>query len=209
MCLPALAALPAILGAASGAAATAAGAGTFLGVAASTWSTIGLVSSIGGTLLQGIGAIQQGQSQKAAYEANAKTQRYQALDAERRGSIEEGQQRERVNLALGSQNARQGASGVVAGQDTGSDVLAESADYGARDAATIRVNALRDAWGLRTQAQNDQFQGRQAASAGIARGGATFMQGFSNLLAPAPWWQRYRDEQDNLDRSDAPRMGSY
>jgi hypothetical protein len=195
MCLAALAGLPALLAAGSGAAATAAGTGTFLGLAATTWSGISLASTLAGGLLSGIGQIQQGKAQQEAYNANAKTQRLQALDAERRGSIEEGQQRQRVNQVLGAQQARQGGSGVVAGQDTGADVLAESAEYGARDAATIRVNAVREAWGLRTQAANDQAQGRAAGQAGYARAGSTFLSSV-NTFSQSPWWERWKSQSE-------------
>lgn len=200
MCLPALAALPALLAAGSGAAATAAGAGTFLGLAASTWTGIGLASTLAGGLMQGIGQYQQGQQQKQSYEYNAKMQEYQALDAQRRGSIQEGQQREKTQMVLGAQNARQGASGVLAGQDTGLDVLAQSAEYGARDAATIRANAVREAWGLRTQALNDRFQGEQAAQAGAAKAGSTFLSSV-NTFAQSPWWKRWDDQSFEAIRS--------
>lgn len=197
MCLPVLAALPALFAVGSGAAATAAGAGTFLGLSATAWSGIGLVSSLAGGLIQGIG---QQQQQKAAYENNAKVQEMQALDAQRRGSIAEGQQREKTRLVLGSQNARQGASGVLAGQDTGLDVLAESAEYGARDAATIRANAVREAWGLRTQAANDRFAGEQAGQAGAARAGSTFLSAV-NTFSQSPWWKRWDDQSFDAIRS--------
>lgn len=100
-----------------------------------------MASSIAGSLIGSVGAITQGQQQKAVYESNAKMQRMQALDAQRRGSTAEGQAREQSKLFTGAQNARQGGSGVIAGQDTGLDVLAESAEYGAMDATTIRINA--------------------------------------------------------------------
>ena len=131
------------------------------------------------------------QSQKAAYEANAKTQEMQALDAKRRGSIAEGEQHQRLKLVIGSQVARQGGSDVIAGQDTGADVLAETAEYGARDAATLRINALREAWGLGTQAMSDRYQGDIAANAGVARAGSTWLSGVEKFMPPPPWWKKW------------------
>jgi hypothetical protein len=132
------------------------------------------------------------QSQKAAYEANAKTQEMQALDAKRRGSIAEGEQHQRLKLVIGSQVARQGGSGVIAGQDTGADVLAETAEYGARDPATLRINALREAWGLGTQAKSDRFQGDIKSQAGFPTAAATWLSGVENkFMPPPPWWKKW------------------
>ena len=84
--------------------------------------------------------------------------------------------------------------GVVAGQDTGLDILAESAEFGARDAAMIRINADREAWGFSGGADNDRYQGQMAGNASMYRGGATFMSGVSDAFTPAParWWDKWR-----------------
>jgi hypothetical protein len=146
--------------------------------------------SLASSLMSTVGAITQGQQQKSAYEANAKTQRMQALDAQRRGSIAEGEARQQSKMVTGAVNANQGGSGVIAGQDTGLDILAESAEFGARDAAIIHANALRESWGLETQASNDRYQGQMAANAGVYRSGSTFLSGVSNAFAPSPWWKK-------------------
>ena len=164
------------------------------GIAAGTFLTATNVG-LAGALLSSAGSIAQGQQQKSAYEANAKMQQMQALDARRRGSMAEGEARQQSKMITGAVNARQGGSGVIAGQDTGLDVLAESAEYGARDAKMLQINAEREAWGLGTMARNDRYQGQMAANAGVYRGGATFLSGFSDALRPTtppPWWERWK-----------------
>ena len=173
----------------TGASATGVAAGgTFL-----TASNIALATSLAGSLISTAGSIAQGQQQKAAYKANAKTQQMQALDAQRRGSMAEGEARQQSKMITGAVNANQGSSGVVAGQDTGLDILAESAEFGARDAAMININAQREAWGLNTQAGNDRFQGQMAGNAGVYRAGTTFLSGVSDAFTPtAPWWDKWK-----------------
>lgn len=167
MCLPALGAIPMIL------------------------------MQVASTAMTIIGQVANAQSQKAAADANAQTARMQARDAERRGSIAEGQQRMKTNLIVAAQHAQQGSSGLVADEGTGADVLAQSAEYGARDAATLRVNAQREAWGYRRQAQLDEYQGQQAMASLPLKIGGTVLTGVANTFAKSPWWSSYVNKPDN------------
>lgn len=192
MCFGVAAVIPAVIGAASSAAATAATAagvgGTFLGLSAGAWTGLGITSGLAGTVLQGIGQYQQGKQQQQDYKYNARIQEQQALDAEQRGSMAQGQANLRTRAIVGAVHAGQGSSGVIAGDGTGEDVLTEIADIGARDAAQLRINAAREAWGLRAGAAIDRQQGQMAASAGRAKAGATFLKGI-NIFASDPWWK--------------------
>jgi hypothetical protein len=153
-------------------------------------SSLGLGASLAGTGLSVLGQYQAGQSQAAAYKYNAKMQEQQALDAERRGSMAEAKTRQRANLILGQQHAQQGGSGLVAGADSGGDVLAQTAEYGAEDAAMARLNGAREAWGYRTGAGNTRFEAAAAKSASNARLGSTFLTGTANAFGGAtPWWE--------------------
>jgi len=170
-------------------------AGTFLGLSATAWTGIGLVGSIASTVAGTVGQVQQGRQQQAAFNYNAKIQQQQALDAERRGSMEEGRQRQRAALIVGAQHAEQGGSGLVAGADSGGDVLAQTAEFGARDAAMARLNGARAAWGFRSGAQGDRFQGQLARSSANAKAGSTFLSGVATA-GKSPWWEHWQQDQE-------------
>jgi hypothetical protein len=148
--------------------------------------------------LQVAGQVQQGREQQAAYKYNAKMQQMQALDAERRGSMAEGRARQRAAWILGKQHAEQGGSGLVAGADSGGDILAQTAEFGAEDAAMARLNGAREAWGFRTGAQNTRFEAQQARSANNARIGSTFLTGTTNAFSRSPWWKSLQDDDQEV-----------
>jgi len=193
MCFPALAAVVPALASAGGGLA---GAGTFLGLNATAWTGIGLVGSIASTVGSAVGQAQQGRQQQAAYDYNARIQQQQALDAERRGSMEEGRQRQRAALIVGALNAEQGGSGLVAGADSGGDILAQTAEFGARDAAMARLNGARAAWGFRSGAQGDRYQGQLARSSVNAKAGSTFLSGVAGAVGKSPWWKSLQQDQE-------------
>lgn len=190
MCLPALAAIPAIIGAMSSAAGVAAGtAGTFLGISAATWGGIAAASTVAGAAVSAIGMKQQGDQQAAAYKQQAKLDDQRALDAQRRGSIAEGEQRTNYQRFVGSQRAAMGGSGTVVDELSSGDVLAETVGMGERDAQRLRVNAEREAWGYASEATNNRFQAGQARAAGTAQATQTFLGGTMNAFRGAPWYK--------------------
>src|SRR5262245_13503691 len=103
--------------------------------------------TVASTALTAYGQYRQGKQQEAMYEYNAKVAKIQATDAERRGSMAEAAARMRAQVIEGAMHAGQGASGVVAGEYSGADILAQTAEFGGRDAAMARINAGREAWG--------------------------------------------------------------
>lgn len=153
-----------------------------------------------------LGAEQQAQQAAAqqnqrAYQASyqtavarnaAQASEYNAQDAERRGAVEEGRQRRKTSLLLGTQQARLAAQGSdLAGSPL--DILGDTAALGEEEVLAARYQAAREAWGQRIQAasQNAQadFLTRSAAmptgadpGLGIARSllsGATDMYGIA------------------------------
>jgi hypothetical protein len=143
------------------------------------------------------GQYQQGREQQAAYKYNERMQKMQALDAERRGSMAEGRMRQRAALIVGQQHAQQGGSGLVAGADSGGDILAQTAEFGAQDAAMARLNGAREAWGYRTGAQNTRYEGQIAQSANNAKIGSTFLTGTTNAFTKSPWWESLKNKDDD------------
>jgi hypothetical protein len=159
--------------------------------AGSIASTAGSIASLGSTLLSGVGSIIGGNRQQAAAEANAKTQNMLAKDAERRGSVAEGEQRTKYEQFIGKQRAIMGSSGIVADEGSFGDILAQSAEFGERDAQQLRANAEREAFGHKAQAQNDTYQGQQAMTAGIVKGGSSLLSGSFDLFKQSPWWKSW------------------
>jgi hypothetical protein len=196
--MPFLAAVPAVIAAGSAAAATAAGtAGTVLGLSAAAWSGIGAISGIAGTALTAAGSIQQGNQQKAAYDYNAKVEKMQALDAQRRGSIAEGLQRQRYQQLQGTQRAIMGASGAVVDEGSSADVLKQSAIFGEQDAQQLRLNANRQAWGANTQADLYRYEGLRAENTGYYKAGQSILSGSENFFTKDPWWKNWQIDKYN------------
>jgi hypothetical protein len=191
--MPFLAAIPALIGAAASTAGAVAGAaGTVAGLSGAAWAGIAGASALAGTALTAAGSIQQGNQQKAAYDYNAKVANMQAIDAQRRGSIAEGQQRQRYQQLQGTQRAIMGASGAVVDEGSSADVLKQSAIFGEQDAQQLRLNADRQAWGANTQANLDRYSGQRAQSVGYARAGQSILSGSENFFQKDPWWARWR-----------------
>jgi hypothetical protein len=128
----------------------------------------------------------QGAYQTAMARNAAQVSEYNARDAERRGAMEEGRQRRKTSLLLGTQQARLAAQGSDL-DGSPLDILGDTAALGEEEVLGTRYQAAREAWLQRIQAANQtaqaDFLGRSAAMAtgadpglGIARtllGGAT------------------------------------
>jgi hypothetical protein len=126
---------------------------------------LGAVSAYG-TLMQGQAASSAANAQAAAEEQNARIADEQARDSMRRGAYDELKLRRQMSILQGQQRSALAASGVEV--DTGSPLELQEASRreGDQDAAVIRFNAEREAWGHQVQAVNS----RNAASAASASG---------------------------------------
>jgi hypothetical protein len=160
---------------------------------------------LAGAVLSTVGAIQSGQQAKATAEYNSDVARMQALDARRRGSQAEGEHRQRVQQFMGAQRAQMGGSGAVVDQGSFGDVLAQTAEFGERDAQRLRSNAERQAWGLQSEAEGSMYQGRAAQTAGYYKAGSSVLSyaaspAGSSLLGgdmaffrPKPYYDSWRN----------------
>ena len=131
-----------------------------------------------GTAVSAYGQIQQGRTQRAIADRNATVLNYQASDAAVRGSQEEQIQRQKVQQLIASQTAAAGASGADVGSKSFGDVMAQTAATGELDAQQIRMNAMREAWGFKTQAEGLKWQGAAAEKAGYLGAAGTAITGF-------------------------------
>lgn len=139
--------------------------------------------AIGTTLASaGVAAYSQyqtGKYEQAVAKTNAKIAEDQAIDAQRRGAIEEEEQRARVRALLGAQRATFGANNVVSSTGTPLGLLAQTAQYGEIDALTVRNNAAREAFGYRVDAMNSRNRGRLARRQGNLGAASTLLAGGS------------------------------
>lgn len=146
-----------------------------------------LVASVAGTAATAYGQIQQGKAAEKAAEYNAEVANMQAKDAINRGNIEAEAQRTKEAKVAGAQRAAAGASGAVVDSGSFADVVLDTVTTGERDAQTIRTNAMRQAWGLESQADIDLYSGRQAKAASQTAAAGTLLTGASSVGMKMGW----------------------
>lgn len=112
------------------------------------------------------------QSQKASLglqatiaDINAHTAESTAQQALYSGQRQEQASRLRTANLKGQQTASLAANGIDLGQGSALRILTDTDTFGQIDANTIQANAIRSAWGYRTQATNYQNQALQSRSA--------------------------------------------
>lgn len=123
-------------------------------------STMLLASmAVGNAYSQAQASKAQGIAEQAQAEQNARLAEMQAKDAEARGEREAGLQRQRTRALIGKQKATLAAQGLSISDGTALELIGQTAEFGEADAATIRQNAYREAFGYRSQAMNYRNQG--------------------------------------------------
>lgn len=143
--------------------------------------------AIAGSAMTAYGQIQQGRAAEKAAEYNAEVANLQAKDAVNRGNIEAEKQRLKAQQVAGAQRAAMGASGAQVDSGSFADILVDTATTGEKDAQTIRTNAMRQAWGLETQADIDLYQGKQAKSAAYMAAGGTLLTSAATAANRMGW----------------------
>ena len=143
--------------------------------------------------LQLLGSFQQARALEAQSEfqaerlaLNARLAKIQADDAIRRGERAAQFEFQRASQIAGAQRAGFAGQGVVIDQDT-PGILLEQTDRVAREAAeTVRLNAVREAFGFRVQEEDilGRIQLLEAATETrvfqtLASGGLSFVQGLN------------------------------
>lgn len=159
----------------------------------------GAVSSV-------FGAYSKSKATKKAYEYDAAVDRnnaqyaeFNAEDAITRGQIDEGNSRLKYASVKGSQRARFAANGVDVDYGSARNIQDDTQMMSDLDAATIKDNALRAAWGFKVQAQGYTDNARllksraDAESPGMAAltqlmgSGATVADSWYRRNAPNPY----------------------
>lgn len=120
---------------------------------------------------------QQARAQKYISQSNARVAEMQARDAMNRGQEAEGRSRQRTRKLIGSQRTALAAQGIRLDSGSALDVQLEAGDMGELDALTIKNNALREAFGFRSEARNITMQGPMASQASMNQGMETLLTG--------------------------------
>jgi hypothetical protein len=154
-----------------------------------------LATGVAGAGIAAYSAVQQGraQSQAAQYQSavarnNATMADYNAKVATQTGENEEAAKREQTAQTIGMERAAIGASGLDPNSGSPLRLQSDVARLGELDAATIRNNAMRTAYGFKTQgisygaqAALDESQGRYATKAGNLGAFTSLISGASNV----------------------------
>jgi len=169
--------------------------------AASALSTFGTVASVASTVVGAYSAYQQSKATQQAYNYqaqvasnNAKTSELQAQDAIRRGDEEASALRQRIAATKSAQRVALASNGLDLSDGSALNVLSDTDVLGAQDVLTVKDNALKTAWGYRTQGAN--YQADAGLLSARASAESPWMAAGTSLLASAPTvadrWMRYR-----------------
>jgi general stress protein YciG len=158
---------------------------------------VGMAINAYGQYKAGKAAKSAGESEAQQQEFNAQVAELQAQDALGRGAAEESRFKTGVRLLIGRQRAGFSGQGVDVGVGSAADVQADAAYLGELDAAQIRRNAEREAWGFTVEAADRRMAadvarkgGRAAATAAKIGAASTIIGGTTSLLSARYGWDR-------------------
>lgn len=142
-----------------------------------TFAAVAIGATLASSGLAAFSQYQTGKFVQAQERTNAAIADQQAVDAMRRGAIEEEEQRARVRAVLGAQRATMGANNVVSSSGSPLGLLADTAQFGELDALTIRNNAAREAYGYRVESMNARNRGQLARRQGSLGAASSILAG--------------------------------
>lgn len=168
-----------------------------------TFTTLAIGMIVAGAATKGISDWRQGGAAMRAGEAqqdvaedaanlsewNARVAEAQSKDALVRGAEQESKFRTQVRDLVGKQRTGYAAGGIDVGYGSAVDVQADAAFLGELDAKTIKVNAMREAWGYTVQAEDlkrqagiQRKEGEMALEEGRTRRGAARWNAVGGLV---------------------------
>lgn len=149
-----------------------------MGATANMMAVVGMVS-------QTAGAYTNAQNAQRVNRMNAQIADMHATDALRRGKNEEFAHRQKVQQLKSSQRASFASRGVALDEGSPLAVLVSTDYMGEVDAATIRENASREAWGYRVGASN--YRAAANARSPLLEAGNTLLTGAGSVASK--WYQ--------------------
>lgn len=183
-----------------------------MGFSTQAASTMSLGAQIGGGVTSAIGAYASAQSSRA--QARIDDVNAQLSEQGAQAALLQGQQQEMASrLATanlkGTQRADFAANGVDLGEGSAARTLTSTDVLGSVDANTIHANAIRAAFGYRTQAlsyANDAMQ-RRAGPGGFAAATSTLL-GSGGRVAQS-WYQMSKVGATGNSPSNGGQLGVY
>lgn len=161
-----------------------------MGLSASTTANMSLALQAGGAATGAVGSYYSARSQSSSLSYQAAMADTNARLAERSAQQEQYKgQREVAGLTLkagqlkGAQRAAMAANGIDLGEGSAIDVLTSTDVMKEIDANTTTANAVRSAWGYRTQGTN--YQNEALTKRASAESISPLMSGASSLLGSA------------------------
>lgn len=144
------------------------------------------------SLLGGAINYRAGRTRGALYQANAGIADLQARSEIASGAYAENIARMHGAALTGQQVAQIGASNLQQA-GTAAQVVADTARISEMNALETRNNALRRAWGFEVQSASDQFQAKQASSAGTMDLAGSILAGgtkaYDEYQQTGSWWR--------------------
>ncbi len=157
----------------------------FVAALAPILSVVGSLAGAAGTIVSGIAAKNAADYQNQVAQMNAQIARQNADRAIERSQIEQQDNDMLVRSQIGTQEALQGASGVsITG---GSQMLTRkaAAQLGRRDSLNIRQAGEIEAYNYKTQAVNQEAEGRLAKAKGQSALMGSYLSAGGSLLSSA------------------------
>lgn len=130
---------------------------------------------IASTALTAYSQNEQAKAQQKMYNYNAAVTEEAAKDATVRGVEAQDAQRAKVRTMLSQQRAMSGITGVDSGSGSSGSVMDTTVALGEEDIGQIRLNAMREAWGLRSKAAGERYSGDVAAAGGRLQAWSTIL----------------------------------
>lgn len=132
------------------------------------------------TGLQIYGQIRRAHVEAQVAENNARLARAHAADSQRRGALVAGETLAEGRRVAAEATLAAGSGGIDPNSGSMANLTAQSAANAAIDAARIRSNAAREAWGLRAQEADYRRQAKEARKAGLLGAVGTGLSGASS-----------------------------
>ena len=161
-----------------------------MGFSSTQLATASLITQIGGAATSAIGARSSASAQRTALKSqaavadiNARIAELGAQSALQQGQRQVGALTHRAGQLKSSQRAAMAANGIDLSTGSAAEIQASTDIMKDIDVDTLTLNAMRTAWGYRTQAMN--YQNEAMAKRSTARGINPGQAAFTSLLGSA------------------------
>jgi hypothetical protein len=144
---------------------------------------IAAVAGLAGTAMSALGAIQQGQAQKAALNANAAQQRQAGHNEVLAGEAEAARVQDQARRRAATGRNQLAGSGIDSASGSADDLLSDLAAGSALDASIARWRGSQAKVARGVQAGFLEAEGAQAAQAGWWRAGSTLLTAGGRMFA--------------------------